>query len=68
MGTEFNTIVKDNIATAAVLAATCIAIFGAFAEGMDARADHRAAQPPVQQMETITVTASRDARALVALN
>lgn len=76
-------IVKDNIATAAVLAAMFVAIVGAFVESTDARADHAAAHLPVQQMETITVTApraevakletiwvtaSRDARTLVALN
>jgi hypothetical protein len=82
MKTEFKSIAKDNIATAAVLAATFITIVGAIVESSDALADHRAAPPPVQRMETITVTAhrtdvamletilataSRDARTLVAL-
>ena len=79
MKTEFKSIAKDNIATAAVLAATFVAIVGAVVDSTDARAD----QAAVQQMETITisaprnevekleailVTASRDARILVALN
>jgi len=83
MKTEFKPTVKDNLATAAVLVATFIAIAGAVVESAEARADHAAAQQPFQQMETITVTAprtevatletmlviaSRDARTLVALN
>ncbi len=81
MKTEFKSIVKDNIATGAVLAATFIAIVGAIAEGSDAVPANATAAHSVQQMETITViaprddvavleailvTASRDARTLVA--
>jgi hypothetical protein len=83
METEFKSIVKDNIATAAVLAATFITIVGAAVESVDVRANYATAQLPAQQMETITVTApraeqatlerilvtaSRDARTLVVLN
>ena len=83
MSTEFKSIVKDIVATAAVLAATIVAIVGAFTDNSDNRADHAAAQLPIQQMDAITVTAhraevavlesilvtaSRDARTLVALN
>ena len=82
MKTEFKSIVKDNIATGAVLAATFIAIVGATVDGTDTPAASATALLPVQQMETITVTAprvevpiletilvtaSRDARTLVAL-
>ena len=83
METEFKSIAKDNIATAAVLAATFIAIVGAVVDSTDARAEQAAALQPVQRMETITITAPRnevvkleailvtavrDARILVALN
>lgn len=46
---------KDNIASAAVLAASAIAIFGAIVVDSDARTP----QSAEQQMETIVVTASR---------
>ena len=70
---------KDNIATAAVLAATAIAIFGAIVNSTDARAGHVAPQQmetivvsaprlEVARLDTITVTASRDARIFVASN
>ena len=83
MKTEFKSLAKDNIASGAVLAATFIAIVGAYMDGTAAHTDHAAAQPTVQRMEAITVsasrtdvvkletilvTASRDARALVTLN
>jgi len=46
---------KDNVAAAAVLAATFIAILGALVNSNDARANHESAQ----QMEAIIVTAPR---------
>ncbi len=52
MKTKFQTVVKDNIATAAVLAATFIAIVGAIVDSTDAFADHAVAQLPMQHMET----------------
>lgn len=60
MKTEFKSFAKDNIATAAVLAATFIAIMGAVLDSADAFAEQATAQLPVQRMETITVTASSD--------
>ncbi|MEO8101134.1 MAG: hypothetical protein ABI790_01320 [Betaproteobacteria bacterium] len=83
MKTEFKTVVKDNITTAAVLAATFVAVAGAVLDSSDANAPRAAARWPVQRMETITVqaprdqvatletvlvNASRDARILIALN
>ena len=60
MKTEFKSVVKDNIATAAVLASTVIAMVGAVIDSTDARADRAAALQPVQQMETIVITAPRN--------
>ena len=60
MKSEFKSVVKDNIATAAVLAATVIAMVGAVIDSTDVRADHVAAAQPVQQMETIVITTPRN--------
>ncbi len=60
MKTELKSVIKDNIATAAILAATFIAIVGGVMDSTDALADQAVAQLPMQRMETIMVTASRD--------
>ncbi len=76
MQTEFKTIVKDNIATAAVLAATFVVVVGAIVDNVDGTAKTAVAIPlqqmeaivvneqraEVSRLETILVTASRDAR------
>jgi len=54
--TYINVNLKDNLATAAVLAATVVTILGALGNSTEARANH---VPATQQMETIAVTASR---------
>jgi len=70
---------KDNIAAAAVLAASVVAIFGTIVNSTDARADHVAAQQmeaivvtaprmEVATLDTIVVTASREANIFVASN
>lgn len=58
MRTNFTTIQKDNVASAALLAATFIAIMGSIVTSSDARAD-KAMPMEVQKMETIFVTAPR---------
>ena len=58
MKTTFNASMKDNVAAAALLAATFIAIVGSFVTSNDARAD-KTPQLPMQKMETILITAPR---------
>ena len=56
MKTEYSkSNLKDNIATASVLAAIVIGMFGTLVNSPDARAD----QETVQQLETIVVSAPR---------
>jgi hypothetical protein len=59
MKTEFNTSRKDNLTSAALLAATFIAIVGGFVTSNDAHAVKVAPQMETQRMETIVVTAPR---------
>ncbi len=70
---------KDNVAAAAVLAATFVAILGAMVNSTDARANHETVQQmdaivvtapriEVARMDTIVVTASREANILLASN
>ena len=60
MKSQFTSFAKDNIATAAVLAATFVAIVGVIADSTDAFTDQVAAQMPMQRLETISVVAARD--------
>ena len=56
MKTEYSkSNLKDNIATASLLAAIVIGMFGTLVNSPDARADQEA----VQQLETIVVSAPR---------
>lgn len=70
---------KDNIAAAAVLTATLVAIFGALVNTAEARTDYVAVQQmqaivvtaprmEIARMDTIVVTASRNVNVLVASN
>lgn len=70
---------KDNVAAAAVLAATFIAILGSMVNSSDARANHETVQQmeaivvaaprfEVTRMDTIVVTASREANIFLASN
>jgi hypothetical protein len=80
MNTEYTKAnLKDNVAAAAVLAATFIAIVGSMINSTDARANHETVQQmdtivvtapriEVARMDTIVVTASREANILLAAN
>ena len=59
MKTDYNTSRKDNLTSAALLAATFIAIVGGIVTSNDAHAVKVAPQMEVQRMETIVVAASR---------
>ncbi|MEQ1518883.1 MAG: hypothetical protein ABL931_20585 [Usitatibacteraceae bacterium] len=58
MKTTFNSNLKDNITSAALLAATFVAIVGGIVTS-NAHAARPAAQMEVQKMETIVITAPR---------
>jgi len=59
MKTAFTTSLKDNVASATLLAATFVAIMGGIVTSNDARADKAAPQMETQRMETILITAPR---------
>lgn len=59
MKTAFTTNLKDNVASAVLLAATFIAIAGSIINSNDAHAVKAAPQLEVQKMDAILVTASR---------
>lgn len=59
MKTAFTTNLKDNVASAVLLAATFIAIAGSIITSNDAHAVKAAPQMEVQTMETILITAPR---------
>ncbi len=59
MKTAFNTNLKDNVAAAALMAVTFIAIAGSMITSSDARAVKVAPQMEIQRMETILITAPR---------
>ena len=59
MKTTFNTNLKDNVAAAALMTVTFIAIMAGVLTSSDARAVKVAPQMEVQRMETIVVTAPR---------
>ena len=62
MKTAFNTIRKDNVAAATLLAATFIVIMGGIVTSNDAHAVKAAPTMEIQRMETILVTAPRVAQ------
>ena len=62
MKTAFNTIRKDNVAAATLLAATFIVIMGSIVTSNDAHAVKAAPQMEVQRMEIILVTTPRVAQ------
>jgi len=80
MKTEYiKSTMKDNIASAAVLTAAMVAILGAIVHSSDVRANYVTVQQmeaiivsaprvDVARMDTIVVTASREANILVASN
>lgn len=59
MKTPFNTSRKDNLTSAALLAATFVAIVGGFITSNDAHAVKATSPMEVQKMETIVITAPR---------
>lgn len=59
MKSQFTTNLKDNVASAILLAATFIAIVGSIVTSNNAHAD-KAAQMELQRMEPIVVTAPRN--------
>ena len=59
MKTPFNTSRKDNLTSAALLAATFVAIVGGFITSNDAQAVKATSPMEVQKMETIVITAPR---------
>ncbi len=59
MKTAFNTNLKDNLAAAALMAVTFIAIVAGVLNSSDARAVKVAPQMEIQRMETILITAPR---------
>ena len=61
MKSQFTTNLKDNVASAILLSATFIAIVGSIVNSNNAHAD-KAAQMEMQTMETIVVTAPRNAQ------
>ena len=80
MNTEYSkSNLKDNIAAATVLTATLVGIFGTLVNSAEARADYVAMQQmetivvsvprmEIARMNTIMVTASREANVLVVSN
>lgn len=59
MKSQFTTNLKDNVASAILLAATFIAIVGSIVTSNNAHAD-KAAPMELQRMETILITAPRN--------
>ena len=59
MKSQFTTDLKDNVASAILLAATFIAIVGGIVTSNNAHAD-KAAPMELQRMETILITAPRN--------